>query len=342
MEIEENQFMQSYLSDKSFVDFVLEKGSIPFIVRGSLECKANFSFAPLIGIQISGPSYKVKAFGENTEDNIEEEFIGVFIRELTDETIFPGEIELPEKSLEGISKALFGLELWADFLCLAVGNPKIVVEVQKPINPVIAARSEFDVRKLDRWDSLSSAYFQLPDDERKKLSAAIWWYRKACASAYHSIFDSYTAYWNSLEILCGVAASKINKGEDVDKKVQTYLAGKSKIKAGHILECYNQYVNYSIAKQIKDALAGMLGDEQAEQMVYQCFEILPDEDRLYQIRNDINHGNIKENSAADYQRVHTRCILLSHVVMTILNGRLGHPISIGMGINEFAKSVSDN
>ena len=39
----------SYLDDKNFVDFVLEKGNIPFVVRGSLSCLANFNFAPFVG-----------------------------------------------------------------------------------------------------------------------------------------------------------------------------------------------------------------------------------------------------------------------------------------------------
>jgi hypothetical protein len=138
--------MLSYLNDNTFVEFVLEKGSIPFIVRGSLACSASYNFRPFIGIRISEPTYRIRAIGENVkqQDNVGT----IHIRELIDEVVFPGEIELPEKTKRGISKALYGLELWADFLCLAVGNPKVIIEIQRPINAIIATRSSFDLASL--------------------------------------------------------------------------------------------------------------------------------------------------------------------------------------------------
>lgn len=330
--------MYNYLEDKSFVEFVLDKGSIPFIVRGSLECKAYFDFSPFVDIQVSGPTLHLKVVGEDTN----QEIVGSYhVDELTDEAVFPGEIELPEKSIAGISKALYGLELWADFLCLAVGNPKIKIEVQRPVNTVIVSRNELDGPSLDRWARLAEAHFsRLHDTERKKVASALWWYRKACAAAYYSVFDSYTAYWNCLEILCGVSGSKINRGQEVDKAVQNFLGSKKKIKAGHILECYNKFVNYSIARQMKDALSKEIGKEQAKQLIYQCFEILPERNRLYQIRNDINHGNIHENSGLDYERVYLRGMLLWHVVMTLLHKKLGHRISLGKDIHTLAEELA--
>lgn len=330
----------SYLDDKNFVDFVLEKGSIPFVVRGSLSCLANFNFAPFVGVRISRPTYHIRVFGENKKES--EDFIKINVRELVDEVVFPGEIELPELNTKGISKALYGLELWADFLCVAVGNPKIIVEVQRPMNVIIASQSEFDYPSLERWASLMEQYFQLPTEERKKLASAVWWYRKACSTTYYSLFDGYTAYWNCLEILCGVSGSKANQGEDIDEKIRNYLKNKKKITAGHILHCYNSFVNYSIKEQMKDALKEMLGEEQATQTIYQCFEIKPEEDRLYQIRNDINHGNIRENSGKDYERVFYRGMLLSHIVMTLIHKKLGRPISIGTSINKLAEQLQND
>ncbi len=330
--------MLNYLDDKAFVEFVLEKGSIPFIVRGSLECKAHFDFNPIVGIRVSGPTLRIKAVGEDTNQDI---VGGYHIDELTDEAIFPGEIVLSEKSIAGISKALYGLELWADFLCLAVGNPKVKIEIQRPVNAVIISRSKLDGPSLDRWAKLINAHFQLDDSERKKVSGALWWYRKACATAYYSVFDSYTANWNCLEILCGVSGSRVNKGPEIDEAIQNYLKSKKKIKAGHILECFNKFVNYSIARQMKDVFTEEFGEDQATQLIYQCFEILPEEKRLYQIRNDINHGNIRENSGVVYERVYLRGMLLAHVVMTFLHRKFGHQISLGIDINTLAEDLSN-
>jgi hypothetical protein len=331
--------MFSYLDDKAFVDFVLEKGSIPFVVRGSLACSANFNFAPFVGIRISGPTYHIHVIGENPQQQGDAGTI--YVRELNDEAVFPGEIELPERTELGISKALYGLELWADFVCLAVGNPKIIVEIQRPMNAIITARSNFDLPSLDRWGSLFESYSQLETNERRRLAGVIWWYRKACSTAYYSIFDSYTAYWNCLEIMCNVAGSKVHKGAEADDAIQKYLKGKDKIKAGHILHCYNNFVNYSIKEQMKDALKDLIGEEQASQVTCQCFEIKPEEDRLYQIRNDINHGNIRENSGPAYERVYFRGMLLWNIVMELLYRKLGHPISVGMNINALAEKLAN-
>jgi hypothetical protein len=291
-----------YLDDDAFVEFILEKGSIPFLVRGSLGCSANFNFAPYIGIRVSGPTYRVFAIGENTKDQAD--FGKKHIQELVDEVVFPGEIELPEKTKLGISKALYCLELWADILCLAVGNPKIIVEIQRPINPIITMKRDFEVTSLDKWGSLFENYSQLDVNERKKIAGVLWWYRKACATAYYSLFDSYTAYWNCLEIM------------------------------------FTNEV-YNITKQMKAALrkAKFISSETAIQIIFQCFEIEPENERLYQIRNDINHGNIRENSGLDYERVYFREMLLQSIVMETLNRKLGHPISLGMSINEHAEKI---
>lgn len=331
--------MLTYLEDKSFVKFVLERGNIPFVIRGSMTCLSNFSFAPFVGVRISGPTYPIRVIGENPQQ--EGDAGTIHVRELIDEAVFPGEVELPERSKNGISQALYGLELWADFVCLAVGNPKIVVEVQRPINPIISTRSTFDVAALERWGQLSEAYSRLETRERKKIAGAMWWYRKACATAYYSLFDSYAAYWNCLEILCNVAASRIHKGTEVDNAIQEYLQGKSKVTAGRISHCYHSFVNYSIKEQMKDVLNAIMGEEQAAQVIYQCFKVKPEEDRLYRIRNDINHGNIRENSGQAYERVYYRGMLLWNIVMDLLHRKLGHPISLGVSVNKLAQRLAD-
>lgn len=295
--------MFSYLDDDNFVEHVLEKGSIPFLIRGSLECSANFNFTQLIGVRISGPTYRVFAVGENMKDP--NDAGKVHVRELVDEVVFPGEIDLPEKTKTGISKALYALQLWADFICLAVGNPKITVEVQRPINVVMATHSKFDVRSLDSWGDLFVSYTKLDTNERKKFAASLWWYRKACSTAYYSVFDSYTAYWNCLEIM---------------------------FTSDH----------HNIQKQMRNGLqkADFISKEDAQQIIHQCFEVEPQKDRLYQIRNDINHGNIRENSGVDYKRVYFRGMLLQTIVMKLLYAKLGRSISAGMSINQQADQLN--
>jgi len=331
--------MLSYLQDQTFVEFALEKGGIPFVVRGSLTCVSDFNFTPFMKIRISGPTYRVRAIGKNKDKPDEDQPIRV--HELLDEVVFPGEIELPEKTKTGISKALYALELWADFLCIADGNPKITVEIQHPTVDISIQRT-FEPNTLYKWADLFQYYLQLEKSKRKQLAGAIWWYRKACNTSYYSLFDSYTAYWNCLKILCDVSGSKVNQGELVDRKIRGYLKNKRSVKAGHILHCYNSFVNYSIKEQMKDALIAELGKAQSSQIIYQCFEVRPEEDRLYQIRNNINHGNIRENTGKDYTRVYFRRMLLSSIVMMLIHKKLGSTISVGKSVNELAEQLNDS
>ena len=287
-----------------------------------------------MNIQISGPTCGIHAYREDPEEQSD---FSIELGELVDEVVFPGKIELPEQTRDGITKALCALELWADLLCIAVGNPKVIVEIQRPMHAVISTQTRFV--SLQRWGELAKQYFQLAPERRERVARALWWYRKASSTAYYSIFDSYTAYWNCLEILCNVSASKVRKGEDVDRRVQDYLRGKSDISSGHISECYNRFVNYSIKEQMKDTLEYLMDPEQASQVICQCFEVKPEEMSLYQIRNDINHGNIRENSLRDYSKVYRRGQLLWNIVMMLINRELGYSISLGKSIDELAKSL---
>jgi hypothetical protein len=87
---------------------------------------------------------------------------------------------------------------------------------------------------------------------------------------------------------------------------------------------------------MKDALKSKMGDEQASQVIYQCFEIKPEKDRLYQIRNDINHGNIQENSP-DYEMISYREMLLAYIVRMLIHQMFGHPITTKINVNELAE-----
>lgn len=82
---------------------------------------------------------------------------------------------------------------------------------------------------------------------------------------------------------------------------------------------------HNIQKQMRNRLlkADFISSEDAKQIIFQCFEVAPPKDRLSQIRNDINHGNIRENSGVDYKRVYFRGMLLQTIVMKLLYAKLG-------------------
>lgn len=86
--------------------------------------------------------------------------------------------------------------------------------------------------------------------------------------------------------------------------------------------------------------ADFISSEDAKQIIFQCFEVAPPKDRLYQIRNDINRGNIRENSGVDYKPIYFRGMLLQTIVMKLLYAKLGRSISSGMSISQEAEQLN--
>jgi hypothetical protein len=155
--------MFNYLTDNNFVEYVLEMEKIPFLVRGSLGCSADFNFRSVPEIRITGPTYRVSAVRENSKDPNDKSQI--HIQELFEEVVFQGEIDLPEKTRVGVFRALNALERWADLLCLAIGNPKIIVEVQRPVNIVMASPYDFDLSSFASWGRLTGSFLKLEPNE---------------------------------------------------------------------------------------------------------------------------------------------------------------------------------
>jgi len=64
--------------------------------------------------------------------------------------------------------------------------------------------------------------------------------------------------------------------------------------------------------------------DKADQYIYECFEAKPDKDRLYQIRNDINHGDIDASNPEELIKVQDKQLRLWMIVF----GMLGQIIPI--------------
>jgi hypothetical protein len=314
--------MQNYLEEQNFIDDVIETGKIKFVVHGNLTCQFPINFKG--DIFIHPPTVRVKANHRDKDKESEINLDKVHFRDLEGETVFRGEMLVKERNLTGIGNALDELELWADMLCLAHGNPKIHLEIQLPIRVISATRRDIELQDIREWHRFEAVLGKLPKARQDRIKRALWWYRKGCSLHNYSIFDTYTAFWNVLEIVCAVSGNLTRKGTDIDEAVQKYLASKKKITAGDISHCYNSIVKYGIPEQMKDALIPLLNSsDEADQWVYYCFKVKPDKDRFYQIRNDINHGNISATNTADLRRVYLRGMILQDFVFCCLNRILG-------------------
>jgi len=168
---------------------------------------------------------------------------------------------------------------------------------------------------------------QLPEHQQQLIFRAIWWIRYYDAAwqtddPSMSIFPAYLGNWNALEILSQLIGeafpeNKMTRSER-DKGIAEYL---DKIegppKVNELQECYRLFVDTGTRGRVSHAFNVCFGSI-SDQYVAEFFECNPPERRLYQIRNDISHGNISEYDPNQRLRVGAGLNRLRVVVLNMI------------------------
>ncbi len=186
-------------------------------------------------------------------------------------------------------------------------------------------------------ESLSSAVegiLRLPQQTRKKVDAALYWVREARGLLFESyrsdLLQMYTAYWNAFECLVeaiNLAKPRIGPSRtDKQKLVDQFMAQCSgKPSVADIQRCYQEIVAPGFIGKAKHALEVCFPHDTcpnlAKEYAEECFELRDKHDRLYQIRNDINHGNVDAENPDEQIRIAARLTLLRIIVLQMF-GRL--------------------
>jgi hypothetical protein len=174
-------------------------------------------------------------------------------------------------------------------------------------------------------DPIIRNILNLPVKVRKKVDAALYWMREPrnlIVDSYRSdLLRIYSAYWNAFECLVD-AAHKIKpepKLENSEKELQinkifdAIKAQDRKLTINDIIEC-SKIVDPGFKAKASHALTVCFPSDVAQHLVNECFEIPEKPNRLYQIRNDIDHGNIDAENLEELYRVEPRLTLLEIIV----------------------------
>ncbi len=157
---------------------------------------------------------------------------------------------------------------------------------------------------------------------REKLDAALYWVREPrnlLMEFYRGdLLRRYSAYWNAFECLVDAVliARPQQKVSRSDKQVlvDEFLAQRSgKLTAADVVECYHEIVNPGLVGRASHALKVCFPDD-APDYINECFRIEPPRDRLYNIRNSINHGDIDAENPKELLRVDDRLLRLWMIV----------------------------
>ena len=150
------------------------------------------------------------------------------------------------------------------------------------------------------------------DHLRVLIDRAAWWLRHSrheFSSSGHETpaFQRYTSYWNAfeclMEVICDIVSPLFLSPAQKKQAVAEFFKLLDHVPTPEDVDtCYRAHVNPGFHARARHALIvvfGLIG----EQYYDECFRKQPKQNRLYQIRNDINHGKIVEFNVEDRRRV---------------------------------------
>lgn len=178
----------------------------------------------------------------------------------------------------------------------------------------------------DRVHKVVDALGRLQAPVSKKVRSALYWIREprqlVMEGHRSDVLRVYAGYWNAFECLVEAVCllrprPKLGSAEK-QVAIDAFISErKGKLDASAISECYKTFVDPGFVAKASHALK-VCFPERAEQYVVECFRMKPERDRLYNIRNAINHGDVDADNPSELLRVEDRHSRLWMIVFGML------------------------
>jgi hypothetical protein len=178
----------------------------------------------------------------------------------------------------------------------------------------------------DRVQKVIKAIGTLPLPVALKVRSAMYWIREprnSLMEGYRSdALRMYAGYWNAFECLVEAVCLLRPQPKPMKSEKQTGIDAfiakrKGKLDAAAISECYRTFVDPGFVAKASHVLK-VCFPERADHYIAECFRIKPEEDRLYNIRNAINHGDVDADNLSELLRIEDRYLRLWMIVFGIL------------------------
>ncbi|WP_447970139.1 hypothetical protein [Nitrospira sp. M1] len=155
----------------------------------------------------------------------------------------------------------------------------------------------------------------LSEEARPRVDAALFWIREPrnlLQNSYRSdTLRIYSAYWNAFECLVEAVEiikpqqklSRIEKQAALDNILLREYGGK--VTPAYIQRAYKEIVDPGLPTKAAHALEVCFGSS-ASHYIYECFRRPDETNRLYNIRNAINHGMVDDENPDELLRVESR------------------------------------
>ena len=124
------------------------------------------------------------------------------------------------------------------------------------------------------------------------------------------LLKRYAAYWNAFECLVDAIniikpREKLTKDEKQKLLDNLYEDNGNKLDAKFVQEAYLNIINPGLKQKAEHALTLCFGDL-SEHYMKECFTLKDKKNRLYDIRNAINHGEIDAENPEEHARIQSR------------------------------------
>jgi hypothetical protein len=176
----------------------------------------------------------------------------------------------------------------------------------------------------DRVQKVVEALGTLPPPVARTVRSALYWIREprqlVMEGHRSDVLRVYAGYWNAFECLVEAVCllrpqPKLGRAEK-QAGIDAFVAErKGKLDAAAISECYKAFVDPGFVAKASHALK-VCFSERADQYIVECFRMKPEQDRLYNIRNAINHGDV--DNPSELLRVEDRHSRLWMIVFGML------------------------
>jgi hypothetical protein len=165
---------------------------------------------------------------------------------------------------------------------------------------------------------------RLPAEVKRKIRAALYWHMMQ-EKFKNDTLRVYAGYWDAFE--CLVEAVRLirpqsrMKKQDRQEGITQFLAKRQgKLDIVSLGECYRMFVGPGFLAKASHALRVCCPDR-ADGYIDECFRAKPDEQRLYAVRNAINHGDIDSDSLQEMYVMKEKLGRLKMIVFAMF-GRL--------------------
>lgn len=192
-----------------------------------------------------------------------------------------------------------------------------------------SAIARFNVKEIQ---SALASIDKLPPKARKKVEAALFWIREP-REPHLQFYRSdtlriYAGYWNAFECLLDAVTelrpqSKMTKSEK-QAAIDILVNRHEKLTCEDIVKCYQEIINPGIIAKATHVFNVCFPDYR-DRYITECFKTKPKRDRLYDIRNAINHGDIDAENIEELLHVDAKLRRLWMIIWRIFGKIIAFP-----------------